>query len=660
MRFRTLVPAGLPRAARWTLCIVGALVVVAALAFALFDWNWVREPLARRVSASTGRTFAIQGDLDVRLSLWPRMVAHDVVLGNAAWGSEPVMARVARIDARVSLLELLRGRIDLPELTLSQPRLLLEVDRDGAGNWMFKEGAQHGDRSGVTIGNLAIDEGSATYRDADRTDLAITLKTLPAGDGAPSAFGTELTVKGKYKGLPAAVNARGGGLLALRQAGQPYPIEAAGTVGSTQFRIDGTLLDPLRFKGEQLKFSIAGSDLSLLFPLTGVPLPPTGAYKLAGSLDHAGDVWTFRQIKGTLGQSDIAGDASLDRGRRPQKLTASLVSRNLVLQDLAGFIGARVEDGRSKAPPTRFLASEPFKLEKLLAADVALDFRGEKVVTSGLPVDRMKVRLVISGGVLKLAPLDFGLAGGNLVSVIEIDGRQPRMVTRAQVTAKALRLEKMFPKSSLAAGDTGTMGGRATLVGTGTSLAQMLDSAHGDAALIMEGGSVGELALRMSNLDIANSLMLMLGGDKQVPVRCMVGIFNATGGRFHAKTLVMDTAKVNMIGTGYVDFSDESLHLSLASKSKGFSLASLRGPIAVTGTFLHPVMRPQLQEGILRGGLAIALGAATGGIGALIPLLDVGGAKDSNCAELIGQAGRESGVNAGDMQPRKAAAAAVR
>jgi AsmA family protein len=243
------------------------------------------------------------------------------------------------------------------------------------------------------------------------------------------------------------------------------------------------------------------------------------------------------------------------------------------------------------------------------------------------------------------------VAGGNLVSVIEMDARQPKMATHAQVTAKGLHLARMFPKSKLGAGDTGTLGGRAQLRGTGNSIAQMLGTAQGDAAVVMEGGSVGELALRMSNLDIANSLLVMLGGDRQVPVRCMVGIFNAANGKFKAKALVLDTAKVNMTGTGEVDFDDESLHLRLVSQSKGFSLASLRGPIAVTGSFMTPVLKPEMGTAAVRGGLAVALGLATAGVGALIPLVDLGKRGDSNCPALMEQARAEAGVQAADTKP---------
>lgn len=641
----------LPRPTRWIAGAFLVLAVLVALFIAFFDWNLLREPIARRVTSATGRSFAINGDLKVHLSLQPRIVANDVVLGNAAWSSEPVMAEVKRIDFRIDLRKLLAGQVDLPEITVSQPRIALEVSRIGQVNWAFKEQAPDKPVVFPPIGRLAIDGGSATYRDPIRnTELSLELKTL-AGDANVSAFGLELSGRGRYKGLPSTISARGGALLNLRDAQHPYPIEAKGTVGTTHFSMDGKLFDPLHFKGEQLNFRIAGGDLALLFPIIGVPLPPTPAYKFAGFLDHTGDVWTFRRFKGTLGESDLAGDFSIDRGAKPQKLVATLVSRALVLKDLAGFIGAKRDD-QLRAPRTRLLPAEPFRLEKLMAADVDVRFRGDKIVTANLPLDKMSAHLVVNGGVVKLAPLDFGLAGGNLVSVIEMDGRQPRMVTKADITAKGLRVGQLFPTSRLGAGGTGTMGGRATLKGHGNSVGQMLATAHGDAALIMEGGSVGELALRMSNLDIANSLLLMLGGDKQVPVRCMVGIFNAVEGDFKVKSLQLDTAKVKMTGSGNVDFADESLHLRLASQSKGFSLASLRGPIGVTGSFMAPVLKPELQGATLRGGLAVALGFATGGVGALLPLLDFGTAKDSDCAALMKEARAETGVKASDMQPR--------
>ncbi|MEO8440870.1 MAG: AsmA family protein [Betaproteobacteria bacterium] len=645
------------RTLTWAGAIFLGLILVTVVVVALFDWNWLREPLARRISHATGRTFAINGDLEVHLSLHPRVVANDVVLGNAAWAREPAMAEIKRLEFRFDVLKLLVGKFSFPEIALSQPRVALEVGKDGTPNWVFDNDKSKSQRpfEFPDIGALTIDEGSATYRDPRiNTDFTLEVRTLAGGDTAP-AMNLDVSGKGRFRGQPATLHARGGALLSLRDAEHPYPVKASGTLGATKASIDGMLLDPLHLKGEQINFTLEGADLAQLYPLIGVPLPPTPAYKVAGVLDHTGDVWTSRRFKGKVGQSDLAGDFAVDRGRRPQFITANLVSQQLLMQDLGGFIGADRGNRPSSTPPPadKLLPAEPFSLEKLQAADADVTFRGEKIVTEKMPLEKISAHLILKNGVLKLAPLDLTVARGNLVAQIEMDGRKPRIVTRADVTAKGLNLERMFPSSKLAAADTGTMGGRARLTGSGNSIAQMLGTANGEAALIMNGGSVSELMLRLSNLDIANSIVVMLGGDKQVPVRCMVGNFKVVDGDFMVDSLLLDTPKVNITGSGDVNFADETLKLRLVSQSKGFSLASLRGPIAITGTFKTPVVRPEMGGVIARGALAVVLGAVTAGIGTLIPLLEFGQRKDSNCAALMDQAKADAGVKASDMTPRK-------
>ena len=644
----------LPRSIKWIAGVFLTLIVLIALVVAFMDWNWLRGPIARRVSASTGRSFEINGDLKVQLSLQPHVVVNDMVLGNVAGSNEPSMASLKRLDFRIDLLKLLTGRVELPDIVLSEPSLLLEMNLDGAPNWVFAEHDKNNSIELPAIGHLSIDHGSVTYRDRKvNTELALDVHTLDEGKGAADSR-LEITGKGHFKGLSTTLHAIGGALLSAR-GDNPYPIEANATFGGTKASIHGTLLDPLHLTAEQLNFTLEGSDLALLFPIIGVPIPPTPAYKLAGFLDHTGKLWTFRGLKGTVGESDLAGDFAVDRDKRPQLITATLVSQKLVIRDLGGFIGAGRGTQPNRTPPTggRMLPTEPFSPEKLQAADADVHFRGAKVITEKMPLENMTTHLVVNSGVLKLAPLDFGAAGGHLVAQVEMDGRRAPIATHVDITAKGLHLEQMFPNSKLAVGNTGTMGGRAKLVGNGNSVAQLLASANGEAALIMDGGSVGELTLRLANLDIANSMLLLIGGDKQTPIRCMVGNFNAVDGDFKVQDLVLDTLKVNITGTGNVNFNDESLHLRLVAKSKGFSLASLRGPVAITGSFGSPVARPELGGVVTRGGLAVALGTVTAGIGALIPLLDFGKKSDSNCSALINQAKEDAGVKASDITPPK-------
>ena len=647
--------SNITRTQKWLISVAGFFVLL-MIALYFFDWNLARPYIARKVTSYTGRSFAINGDLKVHLSLRPHIVANEIVLGNADWSPDTRMAEIERLEFKIDLLKLLVGRLAFPEIVLSAPHVILEVDKDGAPNWVFKENGKNEPRDFPSIGAFTIDHGTAMYRDpASKTDLSFDINTLNAGkdDSEPAV---ELTGKGLFKSMSATVRARGGAILSLRSTDHPYPIKADATLGATKASVDGTLLDPLHFKGEELNFRLEGSDLALLYPIVGVPLPPTPAYKLAGFLSHSGELWTFKRFKGTVGQSDLEGDFVVDRGKQPQLITADLVSRKLDMKDLGGFIGADRGSKPNKQPPPsdKVLPSEPFSLEKLRAADADVRFKGAKIITEKLPFEKMEAHLIVKNGTLKLAPLNFGMAGGKLESQIEMDGRKPRIDIRVDVTAKGLHLDQLFPASKMAAANVGTLGGRAKLDGNGNSMAQMLGTANGDAALIMDGGSVSELMLRLSNLDIANSIAALLGGNKQVPIRCMVSNFKAVDGDFKVEALVLDTPKVNITGAGDVNFADESLNLRLVSRSKGFSLASLRGPIDVTGSFKNPSVHPAAGNVIARGALAAALGVVTAGIGALIPLLDFGKDKDSNCTALIGKAKADTGVKQSDLAPRSA------
>ena len=81
------------------------------------------------------------------------------------------------------------------------------------------------------------------------------------------------------------------------------------------------------------------------------------------------------------------------------------------------------------------------------------------------------------------------------------------------------------------------------------------------------------------------------------------------------------------------------------------TLAGLTGVALAAGLVLSGLVGPSL---IRRWGRrAVALSAATSGIGALIPLLDFGTELDSNCRALLSEAKSDAGIKTSDMAPRK-------
>jgi uncharacterized protein involved in outer membrane biogenesis len=171
---------------------------------------------------------------------------------------------------------------------------------------------------------------------------------------------------------------------------------------------------------------------------------------------------------------------------------------------------------------------------------------------------------------------------------------------------------------------------------------------NGDVALVMTGGRVSKLLLELADLDLASSTMLLVGGDKSIPIRCMVADFHADDGRLTAKTFVLDSTDTRVDGQGTIDFKNEALGLTLSARAKRPSLIAFRGPIRVGGHFKVPTVRPDVARLSLRAGVAAVLGFFLTPPAAALPFIELGVAKDANCVALIESAqGRVMTARAG-------------
>ena len=438
-------------------------------------------------------------------------------------------------------------------------------------------------------------------------------------------------------GLPA----RAKGTFRTQRADHPdVTMDVALQVGDTHATAKGIMRDPAQMKSMDMQLTLAGASLAEIYKIVGVPLPPTPAYRISGRLVQSGELWEFRQFAGAVGDSDLSGTFVVDRGRSPQFMKANLTSNRLDLADLSGFIGAeKTAPGKVATPNTsRVLPDTPYNLEKLKAADADIQFKGKRVVTEKLPIDDMSAHLIVKGGVLRLAPLNFGAAGGKLVSDITLDGSRSLIAAKADIRVQSLQLAQLMPKLKIAKASVGEMDGRVRLTARGNSVAAMLGSANGDTSLVMGEGEVSDLILRLANLDLANTLLVLMRGDKNIPIRCVVADLAWENGVVQPRQFIFDTAHTTLVGEGRANFADETLNLRLVAKPKGKSLVSLRGPINVGGTFADPSVMPDIGRLTARGAAAVALSVVATPLAAVVPFIQLGGQSDLQCGPLVQQA----------------------
>ena len=97
---------------------------------------------------------------------------------------------------------------------------------------------------------------------------------------------------------------------------------------------------------------------------------------------------------------------------------------------------------------------------------------------------------------------------------------------------------------------------------------------------------------------------------------------------------VFDTAVVNVGGSGTINLQTEQLDLKLQPDPKDKSVASLNSPLYIRGTFSEPKVGVDVKRIAARGAGAVAMGILNPFL-AILPFLNSGEGKDSNCAALI-------------------------
>jgi len=80
---------------------------------------------------------------------------------------------------------------------------------------------------------------------------------------------------GTYAAQPAIDTLTAGSLLPLQETAQPYPIDLHLANGTTHVSLVGAVKDLVAFMGADLRLDVAGEDMANLYPLTGIPIPPS-------------------------------------------------------------------------------------------------------------------------------------------------------------------------------------------------------------------------------------------------------------------------------------------------------------------------------------------------------------------------------------------------
>jgi len=617
-----------------------ALAIGAGVSEAL-QWRYLKQPLQAALQRATGLPVQIDGEFRAQLLRGPTLALQRLTVSSARFPGLEHLVDATDVRLRWRWPDLWRAAFGAPLQLRSLQVATLDAqlirDVDGHTSWQQPGGPQ--DSSLPRFGLLAIEQGHIRWTDAT---LATHIDLIVQGAEGGLGSGYSVKARGLVRRLPLDLDIVAGGMLALLRddaddaAAAPMPLRIDGKAGRSTLHFEGTataLLDARRLSGA---FRFAGPSLAAVGDPLGLVLPRTPAFELAGHIAHDGGVWTLAAQRMHVGQSQLAGDFRFDTRPVVGLLSGQLRGRLLQLSDLGPAVGTAGEGSSSAAPRKttgpRVLPTREFDLPSLreMNADIAvaidtLDLGGQGVA----PMRQLRTQLKLQDGRLTLDGLRADVAGGQIKGTTALDGTADVARWQADLRfdgidiARWLRALHPGDEASAPAYLTGEMIARLNATGRGRSTAQIVGSLNGKALLRLRNATLSHLAVEAMGLDLAQSLGVMVRGDRALPLKCAVVAMELNDGVMTARRAVVDSSDSTLLMVGNLNLNDEALDLRVTVKPKDFSLLSLRAPVTVTGTLAQPVVG--IEADALAGrAVAAAVLAVLAPPAALLAFMDFG------------------------------------
>ncbi len=683
---------------RWVVSLLIALAVVAAMGIAWLtwnDWNRSRAWVSEEISQAIGRPFAIRGALNLdwewpqtRATGWRRWVpgptvhAHDVLIGNPPGFATkaPHFAHIGTVSADLSLLPLLARHIDIHRVALTEPDVHLERHKDNRNNWTLAlpQAKSDGPRWRVSVGQVLLSKGRLAYDDAPRQlSVAGTLDTLAPEASQDGRYGVGFEFTGWQGKAQIRGNGKAGELLSLKDEQLNFPLLLDARAGRLSAKAEGEIANPRQLSGVDFKVNLRGGSLADLYPLTGIVLPDTPAFategQLVGQLKAGQAVWDYKGFSGTIGKSDIHGDVTYTSGEPRPRLKGTMRSKLLRLEDLGPIVGAKSNNPDKAQRPGKVLPDDPFDTSRWDKMDLDLTYTGERIERpQAVPINSVNVHAVMENALLKLSPLDFGVAGGRFKTQVQMNPRSQPMAVSVRGDVRDLKLSALFPKVELMKKSLGDVDGGIAFDAKGASIASMAATANGEVRLFVRDGVMSQQLLDLAGLNLGSVVVSKLfGQDKEVRLRCAVGDVPVRDGVAHLRNVKINTEDALIDMTGTADMRNEVFDIDINPKAYELKLFSLRTPLEIKGPFAKPKVGLKAGPLVVRAAAAVAALAAAPGALVLLPITVPGAEDDASCASLLAKGsktakpGRPSSVEApadaattGSKSPARNAASA--
>lgn len=587
--------------------LLGALVLAVALFFVFFPKQAAAREAERRIEAATGRTLSL-GD-DISVSFWPALgfSVGEVSLSNPeGFSSDQPFIAAERIVFAVDAWALLRGAIEVKQLTFESAQLRLQAKPDGAANWAFPT-EQSAPSAQATIEDLRLDDvrlvdslisfqgASGAPLELEHVDASLALKSLDQPARLQAALdyrGERLSIDAAIA-LPRAVLEKGETALTARL--ESGPLDAA---------LDGAFNVATGALSGQLEAS--GSSLRRLLAWVGSPMSEGGgfgAFRVAARMAHVGDETALTDASFSLDAIDANGALTLFMPEKQRmRVTGALRVADL---DLNAYLPVPAQGAQTGTQVNTAWSAAPLDLKGLRALDANLNLTIGALKFQRMSFADVALGLRVANGAADARLTRISLYQGSGVARLIADGSGPVARVAVELDARDVQAEPLLRDAIGFEKIAGRGRLVIALVGQGASQAALMRALNGTASFNFNDGQwKGVNLAQVARTVQALATGAASGEGSATDFAELAASFRVANGVAVTDDLRLLNPFVRLDGAGLVDIGGQSIDIRIAPRAVRSAQgqggdATLQGlgvPFRVSGPWANVKFQPALGD----------------------------------------------------------------
>ncbi len=579
--------------------VFGALAVVSFL----IPKDQVREAVKSEILAATGLNPLLRGDVSVSLFPYGQVTLTDIALGE---GPDESPLQAARLVARLSFLPLLMGRIDIADITLAEPRIVVAFDKRGRSNWsrLLPSLGRSGEAGTPSFSEIRINGGTVIVRDDFRNiyeyvsdaDLSLAWPAISrsfAVTGSASYRGENIEIGVTLANFAAALQGDRS-TLKVRVAGAPL-----------KFTFDGAIATRPTLKIEGATSTDSPSLRRALVWLGKKPLPGGGFERLSLKAQT-------NMVGGTIALSQV--NLELDGNVAEGVLTFAVDGR----QTLQGTLAVDHLDLTPYLSTVRLLTAADrewsrsrLDLDGLSTVDLDLRLSAGKVTIGATNLGRTAIATNLRAGKLGVTIGESRGFGGVIRGSIGLAKSEQGATFASQLQFDNINLERCINELFGLKRIEGRGSMTVSLEGAGSSVHALTRTLDGEATLTgtkgaLTGLNIEQLLRRLERRPLSGGSEFRSG---RTPFDTLAVRMKITQGNVTVEEVNLGGPAVRLALAGEASIPARDLDLkgvatlvSASANAKPFEL-----PFAVQGGWDDPLLLPDAQILIQRSGAAAPL-----------------------------------------------------